>query len=113
MPQLTFARAAARVIDITGTLLNNRTMPGLLVLLAAGCFDTTGTAQALGPDAAPLTVGAIRIAEPLTATGLGILALGERPGTTAAIGAALVLAGLLTLAAPERRAKPRLAAATA
>src|SRR5687767_4085719 len=37
-------------------------MPRLLVLLAAICFGTTGTAQALGPDAAPLTVGATRIA---------------------------------------------------
>ncbi|WP_205696455.1 DMT family transporter [Conexibacter sp. SYSU D00693] len=36
--------------------------PHLLVLLAAVCFGTTGTAQALGPDASPLTVGAARIA---------------------------------------------------
>ncbi len=35
----------------------------LLVLLAAVCFGTTGTAQALGPDSAgPLSVGAVRIA---------------------------------------------------
>ncbi len=35
----------------------------LAVLLAAVCFGTTGTAQALGPDdASPATVGAIRIA---------------------------------------------------
>ena len=37
-------------------------MPRLLVFLAAVCFGTTGTAQALGPDAAPITVGATRIA---------------------------------------------------
>ena len=37
-------------------------VPRVLVLLAAVCFGTTGTAQALGPDAAPLTVGATRIA---------------------------------------------------
>ena len=38
-------------------------MPRLQVLLAALCFGTTGTAQALGPDAAsPLTVGAMRVA---------------------------------------------------
>lgn len=38
-------------------------MPRLLVLLAAVCFGTTGTAQALGPDdASPVTVGAARIA---------------------------------------------------
>jgi len=45
----------------------------------------------------------LTLAEPLTATGLGILALSERPGTAAAVGAALVLAGLLTLASPSRR----------
>lgn len=33
----------------------------LHVLLAALCFGTTGTAQALGPDASPQTVGALRI----------------------------------------------------
>ncbi|MEA2430316.1 MAG: drug/metabolite transporter, family [Thermoleophilaceae bacterium] len=38
-------------------------MPRLQVLLAAICFGTTGTAQALGPDgASPLTVGAVRVA---------------------------------------------------
>ncbi|HET6505468.1 MAG TPA: EamA family transporter [Baekduia sp.] len=38
-------------------------MPRLLVLLAAVCFGTTGTAQALGPDgASSMTVGAARIA---------------------------------------------------
>ena len=33
----------------------------LAVLLAAVCFGTTGTAQALGPDADPTSVGAARI----------------------------------------------------
>jgi drug/metabolite transporter, DME family len=38
-------------------------VPRLEVLLAALCFGTTGTAQALGPDgASPLTVGAVRVA---------------------------------------------------
>jgi DME family drug/metabolite transporter len=37
-------------------------MARLQVLLAAVCFGTTGTAQALGPDASPVTVGAARIA---------------------------------------------------
>ncbi|HMS71722.1 MAG TPA: DMT family transporter [Baekduia sp.] len=32
------------------------------ILIAAVCFGTTGTAQALGPDATPVTVGAVRIA---------------------------------------------------
>lgn len=38
------------------------TVPRLLVLFAAVLFGTTGTAQALGPDASPLAVGAARIA---------------------------------------------------
>jgi DME family drug/metabolite transporter len=33
----------------------------ILVLLAAVCFGTTGTAQALGPDASPAAVGAARV----------------------------------------------------
>jgi DME family drug/metabolite transporter len=37
-------------------------MPRAYVLLAAVCFGTTGTAQALGPDASAVTVGAARIA---------------------------------------------------
>jgi DME family drug/metabolite transporter len=38
-------------------------VPRAHVLLAALCFGTTGTAQALGPDgASPLTVGAVRVA---------------------------------------------------
>jgi drug/metabolite transporter, DME family len=61
----------------------------------------------------PGETATLTLAEPLTATGLGILALGERPGAVAAIGAALVLAGLLTLAVPVRRTTPRLAAAPA
>lgn len=36
-------------------------MPRMLVLVAAVLFGTTGTAQALGPDASPLAVGAARI----------------------------------------------------
>jgi DME family drug/metabolite transporter len=35
--------------------------PQLQVLLAAVCFGTTGTAQALGPSASPVAVGAARI----------------------------------------------------
>ncbi|RWZ51582.1 EamA family transporter [Labedella phragmitis] len=37
-------------------------MPALLILLAAVCFGTTGTALALGPDSAsPASAGAVRI----------------------------------------------------
>lgn len=43
-------------------LWNNAPMRSvLLVLAAAVCFGTTGTAQALGPDADPLSLGAARI----------------------------------------------------
>jgi DME family drug/metabolite transporter len=37
-------------------------VPKILVLVAAVLFGTTGTAQALGPDASPLAVGSARIA---------------------------------------------------
>ena len=43
------------------------------------------------------------LAEPLTAAVLGVVALGEHPSATAGVGALLVLAGLLVLAAPRRR----------
>jgi DME family drug/metabolite transporter len=45
----------------------------------------------------------IVLAEPLTAAVLGVVALGEHPSATAGVGALLVLAGLLVLAAPRRR----------
>jgi drug/metabolite transporter, DME family len=45
----------------------------------------------------------IVLAEPLTAALLGVIALGEHPSATAGVGALLVLAGLLVLAAPGRR----------
>src|SRR3954462_10982622 len=35
----------------------------VLVLLSAICFGTTGTAQALGPEASPAAVGAARVAD--------------------------------------------------
>jgi len=52
-------------------------------------------------ELAPTTVVTLVLAEPVTATALGVLVLGERPGITAAIGALLVLAGLLLLALPR------------
>jgi DME family drug/metabolite transporter len=45
----------------------------------------------------------LTLAEPLTAALLGVIVLSERLSAPAAAGAALVLAGLLVLAAPERR----------
>src|SRR6478735_2905270 len=55
------------------------------VLLAAVCFGTTGTAQALGPDASSASVGAARILIGGGALGLIALALhfaGRRRGAT-------------------------------
>ena len=51
-----------RAFDRQGGLWNKSTMPARLqVLLAAICFGTTGTAQAVGPAASPVAVGAARI----------------------------------------------------
>lgn len=55
----------------------------------------------------------LTLAEPLTAAALGALVLGERPGALAAVGAALVLAGLAALAMPSRRPAVRSAATAA
>ena len=46
---------------------------------------------------APATVASLSLAEPLTAATLGLLVLGERPGLLGAVGAGLVLAGLVVL----------------
>jgi drug/metabolite transporter, DME family len=92
------------------------TTDGLAMALFLGAIPTALAYVLFARGLRHLTPGetaTLTLAEPLTATGLGILALGERPGAVAAIGAALVLAGLLTLAAPERKPRPRLAAGTA
>ena len=47
-------------------------------------------------------VATLTLAEPVTATALGVVVLGERPGAIAALGVLLVLAGLAVLAAPRR-----------
>ena len=54
-----------------------------------------------GVSAAEATT--VVLAEPVTATVLGVLILDERLGAPAALGAALVLAGLVALAIPGRR----------
>jgi DME family drug/metabolite transporter len=48
----------------------------------------------------------LTLAEPLTATALGIVVLAERPSVLTALGAALVLAGLVVLAVRGRPAAP-------
>lgn len=52
----------------------------------------------------------LTLAEPLTATALGIAVLSEDPSPLTAAGAALVLAGLVVLALPGRAARPGVAA---
>jgi DME family drug/metabolite transporter len=92
------------------------TTDGLAMALFLGAIPTALAYVLFARGLRHLTPGetaTLTLAEPLTATGLGILALGERPGAIAAIGAALVLAGLLTLAAPEREPRPKLAPAPA
>ncbi len=66
----------------------------LLVLGAAICFATTGTAQALGPDGvSPVQVGAARV-------GLGEWALTRRPpGARWVVATALAALGVVVLAA--------------
>src|SRR3954451_15016218 len=81
-----------RLLHDTQRLWNNRPMPRLYVLLAALCFGTTGTAQALGPDgASAVTVGAVRIAV----------------GATLQLGVQHLVARRAAGAAAPRRAWPR------
>jgi drug/metabolite transporter, DME family len=85
------------------------TTDGLLMALFLGAVPTALAYILFARGLRSLTPGetaTLTLAEPLTATGLGILALGERPGVVAAIGAGLVLAGLIALAAPAPR-RPR------
>jgi drug/metabolite transporter, DME family len=89
---------------------------GLAMALFLGAIPTALAYVLFARGLRHLTPGetaTLTLAEPVTATGLGILALGERPGAVAALGAGLVLAGLLTLALPARRAAPQPAVATA
>ena len=90
---------------------------GLAMALFLGAIPTALAYVLFARGLRHLTPGetaTLTLAEPLTATGLGIVALGERPGAVAAIGAALVLSGLLTLALPARaRTALRLAGAPA
>jgi DME family drug/metabolite transporter len=89
---------------------------GLAMALFLGAVPTALAYVLFARGLRRLTPGetaTLTLAEPLTATGLGVLVLGERPGAVAVAGAALVLAGLLALALPSRRPGPRLAGAPA
>src|SRR5439155_2392088 len=67
-----------------------------LVLLSALCFGTTGTAQALGPDASPAAVGAARV----VVGGLLLVLVARRLAPRAAVpwSARAVLAGAAAVA---------------
>ena len=85
----------------------SRSGDGLAMAVFLGAIPTALAYVLFARGLRHLTPGetaTLTLAEPLTATGLGILALGERPGAVAAVGAALVLAGLLALALPARGA---------
>jgi drug/metabolite transporter, DME family len=89
---------------------------GLAMALFLGAVPTALAYVLFARGLRHLTPGetaTLTLAEPLTATGLGLLALGERPGAVAAVGAGLVLAGLLALALPARRRPLQLAGAAA
>ena len=90
------------------------TPDGLALALFLGAVPTALGYVLFARGLKSLTPGetaTLTLAEPLTATALGVLILAERPGAVAALGAALVLAGLLALALPARRPAPRLAPA--
>jgi drug/metabolite transporter, DME family len=89
---------------------------GLAMALFLGAIPTALAYVLFARGLRHLTPGetaTLTLAEPLTATGLGVLALGERPGAVAAVGAGLVLAGLLALVLPARRRPLQLAGAAA
>ncbi|WP_229860390.1 EamA family transporter [Streptomyces litmocidini] len=49
------------------------------------------------------TVGTLSLTEPLVATALGVVLLGERPGPLAVVGGVLLLGGLVAVSVPGRR----------
>ena len=73
------------------------TMAGAYLLYAAGLRRVPAS-----------TVGSLALGEPLTASALALLVLGERPGMTTLVGAGLLLVGLVLLALPSPAAQSRL-----
>jgi drug/metabolite transporter, DME family len=88
------------------------TTQGLTLALYLGLIPTALAYVLFARGLRRLSAGetaTLTLAEPLTAVLLGAVVLGERPGAVAIAGAALVLAGLLVLAAPRGRGAPRAA----
>ena len=85
---------------------------GVAMILFLGAVPTALAYVLFARGLRHLTPGetaTLTLAEPLTATALGVLVLSERPGALAVAGAALVLAGLAALAAPGGRRAPEAA----
>ena len=78
---------------------------GVVPTAAAYLVFARGLRHLSGAETATLT-----LAEPLTAALLGVIVLSERMSTPAALGAVLILGGLLVLAAPEVRRSATVAA---
>ena len=82
------------------------TTDGLLLAVFLGIVPTAGAyllfARGLKHLSAAETA-TLTLAEPLTATLLGVIVLSETLNAPAGVGAALILSGLLVLAAPEVR----------
>lgn len=81
------------------------TADGLLLAVYLGVVPTALAYVLFGRGLRVLSSGEVAtltLAEPLTAAALGMVVLGERPGAVAAVGAALVLAGLVLLARGAR-----------
>ena len=77
------------------------TADGLLLAVYLGVVPTALAYVLFGRGLRMLSSGEVAtltLAEPLTAAALGVVLLSERPGPVAALGAALVLAGLVLLA---------------
>lgn len=80
------------------------TLGGLALVVFLAVVPTAVAYVLFGRGLQHLTAGetaTLTLAEPLTATLLGAIVLGERPGALAIFGAALVLCGLLLLAVPR------------
>ncbi|HEY8492631.1 MAG TPA: DMT family transporter, partial [Myxococcota bacterium] len=71
---------------------------GVVPTAAAYLLFARGLRRLSASETATLT-----LAEPLTAATLGVIVLSERMSAPAALGAALILGGLLALAAPSRK----------
>src|SRR4029453_13091802 len=88
-----------RGVELTG-------LRPLAMLVWLGLVATAGSYLLFGRGLTRLpaaTVATLNLAEPLVAALLGLLVLGERPGTCAAVGALSLLTGIVS---PARRPRP-------